>query len=219
MDEIEPIDYLPGLRHEYVARGLRRSELDPDPVRQFQHWFTAAVEAGIRDVNAMTLATATADGRPSSRVVLLKGSSQEGFTFFTNYDSAKGHQLAANPRASLCFYWSQLERQVRIDGNVTKTSREDSERYFHTRPVGSQLGAWASRQSDVIDGRQVLEARLHDMTERYRDKEIPLPPHWGGYVLKPLMIEFWQGRPNRLHDRFRYSRSDQGAWQIERLAP
>lgn len=219
VDDIDPIDYLPSLRHEYVAHGLRRGELDPDPVRQFQQWFTAAVEAGIRDVNAMTLATATRDGRPSARVVLLKGFNRDGFTFFTNYESSKGRELQENPRAALCFYWTQLERQVRIDGTVTKTSREESQRYFHSRPVGSQLGAWVSRQSEVIDARQVLEARLHDMTERYRDKEIPLPPHWGGYLVKPEMVEFWQGRPNRLHDRFRYLRQRDDTWQIDRLAP
>lgn len=219
MDEIEPIDYLPSLRHEYVAHGLRRRDLDPDPVRQFSNWFTAAVEAGIRDVNAMTLATATRDGRPASRIVLLKGFNRDGFTFFTNYESAKGRELAENPRASLCFYWMQLERQVRIDGQVEKTSREESQRYFHSRPIGSQLGAWASRQSEVIDGRQVLEARLAEMTERYRGAEIPLPAHWGGYRVKHERIEFWQGRANRLHDRFRYSRAGDGSWQVDRLAP
>jgi pyridoxamine 5'-phosphate oxidase len=215
----EPIDYVASLRHDYVTQGLRRSELDPDPFKQFAAWFTAAVESGIRDVNAMALATATADGRPSVRIVLLKGFGQEGFTFFSNYDSQKGRELAENPQAELVIYWPQLERQVRVRGTIEKTSREESQRYFHSRPVGSQLGAWVSRQSEVIDGRRVLDARLAEMTERFSSGEIPLPPHWGGYRLAPETIEFWQGRPNRLHDRFRYSRSAEGAWEIERLAP
>jgi pyridoxamine 5'-phosphate oxidase len=214
----DPIDYVASLRHDYVTQGLRRSELDPNPFKQFAAWFTAAVESGIRDVNAMALATATADGRPSVRIVLLKGFGQEGFTFFSNYDSQKGRELAANPYAELVIYWPQLERQVRVGGTVEKTSREDSQRYFHSRPVGSQLGAWVSRQSEVIDGRRVLDARLTEMTERFGAGEIPLPPHWGGYRLTPDTIEFWQGRPNRLHDRFRYSRSAD-TWEIDRLAP
>lgn len=214
----EPIDYVASLRHDYVTQGLRRSELDPDPFKQFGAWFTAAVESGIRDVNAMALATAGSDGRPSVRIVLLKGFGHEGFTFFSNYDSEKGRQLAENPYAELVIYWPQLERQVRVRGTVEKTSREESQRYFHSRPVGSQLGAWVSRQSEVIDGRRVLDARLAEMSERFSAGEIPLPPHWGGYRLTPQTIEFWQGRPNRLHDRFRYSRSAD-AWEIERLAP
>jgi pyridoxamine 5'-phosphate oxidase len=214
----DPIDYVASLRHDYVTQGLRRSELDPDPLKQFAAWFTAAVESGIRDVNAMALATAAADGRPSVRIVLLKGFGQEGFTFFSNYDSQKGRELAANPYAELVIYWPQLERQVRVRGTVEKASREESQRYFHSRPVGSQLGAWVSRQSEVIDGRRVLDARLAEMTERFSAGEIPLPPHWGGYRLTPDTLEFWQGRPNRLHDRFRYSRSADG-WEMERLAP
>ncbi len=205
--------------YDHAARGLRRRDLDPDPVKQFANWFTAAIEAGIRDVNAMSLATATADGRPFVRIVLLKGFDQDGFMFFTNYESQKGEQLEANPYAALAFYWIELDRQIRISGPVEKASREESERYFHSRPAASQLGAWASHQSQVIDGRPVLEARLAQMTERFAGQVIPLPPHWGGFRVHPEMMEFWQGRPNRLHDRFRYRRDPEGAWAVERLAP
>jgi pyridoxamine 5'-phosphate oxidase len=153
------------------------------------------------------------------RIVLLKGFDQDGFVFFTNYESEKGKQLDANPYAALAFYWIELDRQIRISGKAERTSREESQTYFHSRPVGSQLSAWASRQSHVLDGRRVLEARMAEMTERFGDKRIPLPPHWGGYRVKPDTIEFWQGRPNRLHDRFRYTRQTGGSWLIERLAP
>ena len=206
-------------RYEHAGKGLRRSDLDPNPIRQFANWFTAAIEADIRDVNAMSLATAGSNARPSVRIVLLKSFDQDGFVFFSNYESAKGKQLDVNPYAALGFYWIELDRQVRISGKVEKTSREESEAYFHSRPVGSQLGAWASRQSEIIDGRRVLDARMAEITERFRNKRIPLPPHWGGYRLKPDTIEFWQGRPNRLHDRFRYTRLADGSWQIDRLAP
>lgn len=206
-------------RYEHAAHGLRRRDLDPDPIKQFGIWFTAAIEAGIRDVNAMSVATAGRDAKPSVRVVLLKGFDQDGFIFFTNYESEKGRQLETNPQAALEFYWIELDRQIRISGPAEKTSREESERYFRSRPIGSQLGAWASRQSEVIDGRRVLDARLAEMTERFGDKPIPLPAHWGGYRVKPDVIEFWQGRPNRLHDRFRYTRRADGSWHIDRLAP
>ena len=210
---------LTGLRNEYAAHGLRRADLHSDPLQQFGAWFAAALAAEIRDVNAMSLATATPDGKPSVRIVLLKGFDERGFAFFTNYDSEKSQQLEANPHAALAFYWVQLERQIRITGSVQRTSREDSAAYFHSRPVGSQLGAWVSKQSDVIDARQVLDARLTEMTERFENGDIPLPPHWGGYRLQPDRFEFWQGRPNRLHDRFRYSRQADGTWLIDRLAP
>jgi pyridoxamine 5'-phosphate oxidase len=206
-------------RYEHAAHGLRRSDLDPDPIKQFSNWFTAAIEAGIRDVNAMSLATAGPDAKPSVRVVLLKGFDQDGFIFFTNFESEKGAQLEANPYASISFYWIELDRQIRISGKTEKTSREESQTYFHSRPIGSQLGAWASRQSEVLDGRRVLDARMAEMTERFGDKPIPLPPHWGGYRVKPDTIEFWQGRSNRLHDRFRYIRQVDGNWLLERLAP
>ncbi|MEY2526657.1 MAG: pyridoxamine 5-phosphate oxidase [Verrucomicrobiota bacterium] len=206
-------------KYEHAAQGLRRRDLDPDPIKQFANWFTAAIEAGIKDVNAMSLATATPDGKPSVRIVLLKGFDHDGFVFFTNYASEKGQQLDTNPNAALGFYWIEVDRQVRINGRVERTSREESERYFHSRPLGSQLGAWASRQSEVIDARRILDARLAEMTERYRQGPIPLPSHWGGYRLKPETIEFWQGRANRLHDRFRYKREKSGSWCLERLAP
>jgi pyridoxamine 5'-phosphate oxidase len=215
----EPIEGLSALRHDYDAHGLRRADLHPNPIEQFRAWFAAALAADIRDVNAMSLATATPDGKPSVRIVLLKNVDSRGFSFFTNYDSEKGQQLDANPRAALCFYWTKLERQIRISGPVERTSREDSAAYFHSRPVGSRLGAWASKQSEVVDARQVLDSRLTEMTERFENGDVPLPPHWGGYRVKPDKFEFWQGRPNRLHDRFSYSRRADGAWQIDRLAP
>jgi pyridoxamine 5'-phosphate oxidase len=207
------------LRHDYVAHGLRRADLDPDPIKQFAVWFGEAAAAEIRDVNAMALATADADGAPSARIVLLKGISDRGFVFFTNYLSDKGRQLEANPRASLNIFWVQLERQIRIDGAVERASREESEEYFHSRPVGSQLGAWASRQSEVVASRETLETQLALVTEQYSGGEIPLPPHWGGYRVIPHRIEFWQGRTNRLHDRFRYLRQEDGSWNIDRLSP
>lgn len=206
-------------RYEHAARGLRRRDLDADPVKQFSNWFTAAIEAQIRDVNAMSLATVGADGKPSVRIVLLKGFDQDGFVFFTNYESEKGRQLSENQWAALGFYWIELDRQIRIGGAVEKTSRKESEQYFHSRPIGSQIGAWASRQSEVIDGRRILDARYAEMTERYANKRVPLPPRWGGFRVIPDHFEFWQGRPNRLHDRFRYTRKSDGKWQIDRLAP
>ena len=205
--------------YEHVGRGLRRRDLHRDPIKQFANWFTAAIEAGIRDVNAVSLATADRNARPSVRIVLLKSFDHDGFVFFTNYESEKGKQLETNPYAALCFYWIELDRQLRISGKVKKTSRDESQTYFHSRPVGSQLGAWASRQSEVLDGRRVLDARMAEMTERFADKPIPLPSHWGGYRLKPDKMEFWQGRSNRLHDRFRYTWQADGSWQIDRLAP
>ena len=206
-------------RYEHIGKGLRRSDLNPDPIKQFANWFTTAIETGIRDVNAMSLATASQDAKPSVRIVLLKSFDEDGFVFFTNYESEKGKQLEANPYAALGFYWIELDRQIRISGKVDKTSRKESQTYFHSRPVGSQLSAWASRQSAVLDGRRVLDARMEEMNERFAGKRVPLPPHWGGYRLKPDNMEFWQGRSNRLHDRFRYRRQSDGSWLIERLAP
>ena len=205
-------------RHEYIGAGLHRSDLNSDPIGQFDAWFSAAVKAGIRDANAMTLATCV-EGKPFARIVLLKEFDPAGFVFFTNYHSEKGRQLDNNPRAALVFYWMEVEQQIRIEGPVTKTTHEESERYFHSRPAGAQLGAWASHQSEVIDGRRVLNARLEEMKQRFAEGEIPLPPHWGGYRVNPERMEFWQGRPDRLHDRFRYTRKADGSWSIDRLAP
>ena len=216
MDKIS-LDYA-GFRHEYIGGGLRRADLDPDPIKQFQSWFAAAIKAGISDANAMTLATCV-DNKPSARVVLLKDFDEGGFVFFTNYSSDKGRQLEKNPNAALVMYWMEVERQIRIEGKVEKTSREESEEYFHTRPFGAQLGAWTSHQSAVIDARRVLDARLEEMKQRFAEGQIPLPPHWGGFRLKPDQMEFWQGRPDRLHDRFRYTLQSSGSWSINRLAP
>lgn len=198
---------------------LRRNELDPNPFKQFAKWYEAAEAAHPKLPNSMTLATATRGGRPSARMVLLKGFDEDGFVFFTNYESQKGRELEENPRASLVFYWSALDRQVRIDGTVAKTSREESEEYFQTRPADSRLSAWASKQSSPVAGRQVLEDEMKRVTSEYQDREIPLPDYWGGYRLTPSVIEFWQNRPGRLHDRFRYKRQSDGQWLIERLSP
>jgi len=213
-----PID-IAALRHDYVAHGLRRADLNPDPIKQFAQWSGEAAAANIRDVNAMSLATVRADGTPAARIVLLKAMSDRGFVFFTNYESAKGRELDANPRAALNFFWPQLERQIRIEGEVKKTTAEESDEYCHSLPLGSQLGAWTSKQSEVIANREALEASLTRVTDQYAGGAVPLPPHWGGYRVAPRMIEFWQGRTNRLHDRFRYRRDEGGAWIIERLAP
>ncbi len=213
-----PLD-IAALRHDYVAHGLRRADLDPDPFKQFAKWFGEAAAAQIRDVNAMALGTATDDGAPDVRIVLLKGISEHGFVFFTNYDSTKGKQIAANPRVALNLFWVQLERQIRISGTAEKTTRGESEEYFHSRPIGSQLGAWASPQSEVIANREILEAQLAEATQKFADNIVPLPAHWGGYRVVPQTIEFWQGRTNRLHDRFRYRKQSDGSWLIERLAP
>ena len=198
---------------------LSEVSVDRDPIKQFDRWFADALAAGLKLPNAMTLATATPDAVPSARVVLLKDFDEQGFVFYTNYDSQKGRELEANPRAALCFYWSALDRQVRISGRVTKTTREESTSYFHTRPVDSQLGAWASNQSAVIESREVLEEKMRQLVREYEGGEVPLPPYWGGYRLAPEVIEFWQNRLSRLHDRLRYTRQPGGEWLIERLSP
>jgi pyridoxamine 5'-phosphate oxidase len=208
------------LRISYETDGLRRRELAADPFSQFGLWLQQAIDSGgILESNAMTLATATEDGFPSARTVLLKEFNEAGFVFFTNYDSQKAHELAENPHAALLFHWGELHRQVRLVGTVAKVSVAESEAYFHSRPLGSQLGAWASRQSEVIANRDVLAAELARVTELYQGQTIPLPLHWGGYRLSPKTVEFWQGRPDRLHDRFRYSRQANNSWLIERLSP
>ncbi|MFN8482894.1 MAG: pyridoxamine 5'-phosphate oxidase [Anaerolineae bacterium] len=198
---------------------LDAADLAADPIAQFRAWFAAAQADGVADAHAMTLATATADRLPSARIVLLNGVDEGGFVFYTNYESCKGRELAANPRAALVFYWPHAHRQVRVVGGVSQLRREESERYFATRPRGSQLGAWASRQSEVIAGRAALDERLAELEEAYRGRDVPCPPFWGGYRVAPEEMEFWQSRANRLHDRFRYRRTADGGWRVERLSP
>ena len=193
--------------------------IDRNPVKQFQRWFEEAKAAGLPLPEAMTLATATPEGRPSARMVLLKQLDERGFVFFTNYRSAKAHELDINPYASLVFFWPQLERQVRIDGKVVRTSAEESRQYFETRPRESQIGAWASNQSEVISGREVLEQRKAELENQYLDRPVEWPKHWGGYILRPDRIEFWKGRTGRLHDRILYERELGNTWIIKRLAP
>lgn len=197
---------------------LNEEDVDPNPFRQFGNWFALAESAVSILPNAMTLATVSEHGTPAARVVLLKEFDENGFVFYTNYDSRKGIELSANPAAALCFYWSVLGKQIRINGTVTRTSREESDAYFHTRPLDSQLGAWASNQSEVIESRDVLERRMEEAVKKYGE-QIPTPEHWGGYRLAPTLFEFWQNRASRLHDRIRYRLDPQGMWIIERLAP
>ena len=206
------------LRREYTAGGLSEADAGDDPVALFGRWFNQAMLAELPEPNAMTLATVTPDGRPSARVVLMKGYGESGFTFFTNYHSRKGRELAATPFACLVFLWDELERQVRIEGGVEKVTPEESDEYFRVRPLGSRLGAWASDQSDLIPDRAFLERKHAELLARHPDGNIPRPPHWGGYRVIPAVIEFWQGRPSRLHDRLRYARVPDG-WVRERLAP
>lgn len=207
------------LRREYTRDGISEDSVEKHPVEQFAIWFEDALETGLTDANAMTLSTATADGRPSSRIVLLKGFDSLGFRFYTNYSSRKGRELELNPHAALCFYWPTLERQVRIEGKVEKLSREESASYFKSRPRDSKIGAWASEQSSVIGGRDELEKKFKALQERFEGREVPLPEVWGGYLLRPIAIEFWQGRTGRLHDRILYSRRGDDGWDISRLSP
>jgi len=207
------------MRKEYAMRGLSEADVDADPLRQFETWFQQALAVNLPEPNAMTLATATPDGQPSARAVLLKAFDASGFTFFTNYDSRKGREMAVNPRAALLFFWPELQRQVRIEGTVERVTEAESDAYFRGRPLGSRLGAWASAQSEVIPGRDVLEERVRELMQRFPDGEVPRPPHWGGFRVRPLVIEFWQGRPDRLHDRLRYQRVQAAGWRLERLSP
>jgi len=210
---------LAALREDYSQRGLRRGDLDPDPIKQFNLWLAEAVERQMIEPNAMTVASVDATGQPWTRTILLKICDERGFTFFTNYEGAKGRHFAANARIAMTFWWGALERQVNITGTIEKTSREESAAYFHSRPESSQIGAWASAQSEVIAHREQLEKQFADALARYGQGEIPLPPYWGGYRVTPQTIEFWQGRRSRLHDRLRYTRQAGGEWKIERLSP
>lgn len=206
------------LRREYSRQVLSESEVAENPIDQFTEWFQQALSAELLDANAMTLSTATKYGKPSSRIVLLKGVDEDGFRFYTNYKSRKSRELDENPHAALCFYWAPLERQVRIEGKVEKLSKKESENYFHQRPRESQLGAWASKQSTTVASREELEKRFREIEKMFADQEIPLPDFWGGYRLNPHRIEFWQGRNGRMHDRICYEKQD-GKWDIFRLAP
>jgi pyridoxamine 5'-phosphate oxidase len=218
------------LRHEYAARGLDESELSPDPLEMFRRWMDEATAAGIGEPNAMVVSTVSSTGQPSSRMVLLKGL-DEGFVFYTNFSSRKGQELAANPRCALLFPWHDLERQVRVEGTATRMTPEESQAYFSSRPRGSQVGAWASPQSAVVDSRAALDQSYAETSERFGDlEELPVPPHWGGFRVTPEVVEFWQGRRSRMHDRLRYRRTASsagspagspggGSWGVDRLAP
>ena len=207
------------LRQDYTLQDLNETEVDPNPVIQFQKWFDQACSAQLPEPNAMTIATVNSEGKPSARMVLLKDYDQKGFVFYTNYNSQKGQELTANPYAAIVFWWAQLERQVRITGSVEKISACESDQYFQSRPFNSRLGAWTSNQSEIISSREVLEQRLQELQVKYQDLDVPRPPHWGGFRVIPAEIEFWQGRSSRLHDRLLYTLCDDGSWKIQRLSP
>ena len=209
---------LPEREWVHPDTGLSEEDVNPDPFKQFSVWLEDALAAKLLQPLGMALATATRDGRPSVRMVLLRGVSEKGFCFFTNYESRKARELQTNPRAALVFYWAELDRQVRVEGTIERLSAEESDAYFQTRPRGSQLGAWASPQSQIIPNRELLERNLQELTAKYSSGQVPRPPHWGGYRLVPQAIEFWAGGDNRLHDRLRYTRDGQG-WTVQRLAP
>jgi pyridoxamine 5'-phosphate oxidase len=208
---------LADLRRDYALESLTERDVDADPIRQFEKWFEQALRSGMTEPNAMTLATSTRDGRPSARIVLLKGVDASGFVFFTDYRSRKGTELEANPNVSLCFWWGDLQRQVRVTGTVARATREESDAYFRTRPHGSRIGAWASHQSASLASREILENEVARL-ELAHPGDVPLPPHWGGYRVTPDSFEFWQGRPSRLHDRIVYAREN-GKWSVGRLSP
>jgi pyridoxamine 5'-phosphate oxidase len=211
------IQSIADLRKDYTQTGLEQG--DPSPFKQFELWFNQAVAADLLEPNAMTLATVTSEGKPDARIVLLKGFDARGFVFYTNFLSQKGQELAANPHAALVFLWGDLERQVRVVGSVEKATDIEADTYFQSRPLGSRLGAWASTQSEVIPSREFLETRMAMLETEYQGREIPRPDHWGGFRVVPTEMEFWQGRPSRLHDRLRYRLQEKGAWMIDRLAP
>ncbi len=210
---------LQNLRQDYRSATLTENTVAADPISQFKNWFKEALETKINEPNAMTLATVSSDGKPSARIMLLKGVEDNGFVFYTNYLSRKGKEIARNPAAAIVFFWKELERQVRIEGTLEKVSKEESERYFISRPKASQLGALASPQSQEIAGKEVLEKSLKQLEEKFSEQEIQKPSYWGGYILKPQMVEFWQGGPGRLHDRIVYKKADKTNWKIVRLAP
>lgn len=207
------------IRTDYKLRSLNEADVSPDPIAQFTSWWDEAVNSKIEEVNAMTLATVTSEGRPSARIVLLKGFDEKGFVFFTNYQSKKGKELEDNPHAAMVFFWKELERQVRVEGGIEKISEEESDAYYQSRPAGSRIGAWASPQSEVIDGREILENNFKALEKKFETGSIPRPGHWGGYILRPSLIEFWQGRSSRLHDRIQYNLQPDNNWAIQRLAP
>lgn len=207
------------LRREYSHKSLSESEILQDPIQQFEQWWKQVLATEVIEPNAMTLATASSDGFPSARVVLLKGFDKTGFSFYTNYNSYKAKQLEENPKACLVFFWKELERQVRVIGLVEKLDTRDNDEYFNSRPEGSRIGAWTSPQSEVIKSRDWLDDRYQQLVKEMGGKEIKRPSHWGGYIVKPVIIEFWQGRPSRLHDRIQYTLQENGNWKVERLAP
>lgn len=206
------------LRKDYIKNGLLESDVDPNPISQFEKWFQQAVDSGVSEPNAMTHASVSPDGQPSARILLLKGVVDNGFVFYTNYESRKGKDLDHNPKSALLFFWGELERQVRIEGSVQKIDSEQSRAYFDSRPAGSRIGAWSSRQSEVVQSREFLEMTFEENTAKYSDGVIPMPAYWGGYILHPHTIEFWQGRGSRMHDRIRYRLMNE-SWVIDRLSP
>jgi pyridoxamine 5'-phosphate oxidase len=207
------------IRKDYAARSLHESDVAADPIAQFDTWWQQVINSQVQEPNAMTVATASADGLPAARVILLKGFSKEGFVFFTNYNSFKSMHLAENPKACLVFFWPELERQVRITGVVKKVPAAESDAYFYSRPEGSRIGAWASQQSSVVASREWLDEQYAQKSAEFAGREIPRPPYWGGYLVQPVVVEFWQGRPSRLHDRLQYTLQESGSWKIERLSP
>ena len=210
---------LTAIRKDYQLQSLSEKDVEANPIKQFEKWFQQALASGIEEPNAMTLATSTADGKPSVRIVLLKGINDNGFVFFTNYESKKGKQIHDNPFGGVVFFWKELERQVTIQGEIKKVSEQESDEYFASRPPESRIGAWSSPQSQVIENREVLEKNVAFFTNKYQSQNIPRPPHWGGYILLPTLIEFWQGGAGRLHDRLQYSIDTTNSWIIQRLAP